>query len=249
METRYLGRHKLVMEIPALTNEGDCFNLEGPRFAKGSIGQVAEILSQTAGRTRVTVNVVRGRILSRHQTSRLEKQADREEAEAHQAQLDRIPDDDVLPDWVPEDDAGGESWMDYDPRPRSGEDSHVAEEDPGGAFGVDDWATEDDGVKIMIKKNKDSEPEPFEPPPVPRRRHLSSGDRDFGSAKPTAPGVSELVAQVVGGAPPNRTKGAAFTQTEYAESMGLNIAREAVIMSGGRKSRVPSYKAIVEREK
>lgn len=248
METRYLGRHKLVMEIPALANEGDCFNLSGPRFAPGSIGQVSEVLSQTAGRTRVVVNVVRGRILSRHQKSRVVEQAEREERDA-QIEQERNFQKEPVEEWIPEDDSGGESWMDYDPRPRTGEDSHIAGEDPG-VLGVDDWGSQEEGgMKIMIKKDAKTPPVPFNPPSVKKRRPLSSGDRDFSGRPAGPPGVSEIVAQVVGGGAPTRTKGAGFTQEEYAASMGKAIETEGEFMSGGRKSRVPSFKAIVEGSK
>lgn len=238
MATRYLGRHKFVTDIPALANEGTCFNLEGDRFAPGSIGQVVEILNQSAGRTRVVVSVVRGRILSRQQQSRLAEQAEREEQGVIREERERIRSDEFQ---VPEGLDGGKSWMDYDPRPRSGEHSQIAGDDK--CLEIDEWGTPDSGAKIMIKGGEGSESKPFEPPLVPKRK-LSSGDRDFSPKKGGASGGLDIVGQVVGGVSPDRSR--KISQKEYAAAMGMSIEEEGKV-SGGRKSLIPDYKTMLPK--
>ena len=242
MDTRYLGRHELIMEIPKLTTEGERFNLEGPRFSPGTIGQVTQILAQNAGRTRIRVSLVRGKIISRRQASRLVEQAEREEKDLLEEEMGageafERGEQEVAPE-------GGEAWWgDFDPRARSGEDSLVAEDDfERDVLGVDDWAQESDrdGVQIMIKPDNGSDPEPYKPNP-PATKPLSSGDRDFTPQKAGAPGLSELVANVVGGPVPQRVKGAGFSQAEYAASMGMTLNVEGGEVGGIRKSHVPNF--------
>jgi len=63
MTTKYLGSHQLVTEIGGFIQLGEEFDLEGHRFAPGTVGKVAQIYGQRAGRTECRIVITEGRIL------------------------------------------------------------------------------------------------------------------------------------------------------------------------------------------
>ena len=225
MDAVYLGRHELILEIPRLTSEGDAFNLRGPRFSPGSIGRVTKILAQNAGRTRVRMSIIQGRILSRNQMSRVAEQAQREEQESLEK---RDFEDDVRKSFEEgeqdiQDDGG--SWMDFDPRPRSGENSSVVDSSQ---QGVDESAT-DEGPRIIIKGG--------ESPGNGKAAPLSSGDRDFSRKRSNTPSISDIVDSVVGLGGADKRKCSSVTQEEVARSMGMKIDTGMGEVGAWRKSR------------
>lgn len=128
MKIQYLGRNEFITEIPALTQAGEEFCLSGNQFARGSIGQIIQVLAQSGGVTRVRVRVVKGRVMSRGQAT---IQAN---SRRHYREDDEKPD--VDPSTLrneaqlfeqgsaPLQRVGGSAyWDDFDPRPRRGVDS------------------------------------------------------------------------------------------------------------------------------
>ena len=55
----------VVVTIPTLTAVGEVFDLPESHFSKGSLGEVEEVLGQSAGRTQVLLRVTTGKALRR----------------------------------------------------------------------------------------------------------------------------------------------------------------------------------------
>lgn len=123
-------------QIPAVTMLGEQFYLPKEEFSEGAIGEVTEIVAQSAGRTTVRMKLIEGQMIPKHQRQSRPSQPVWDEG------AEIIQKAEVIPFVTPREmferghkqafaePGGPPTFANLDPRPRTGVENRVVTPDP-----------------------------------------------------------------------------------------------------------------------